>query len=122
MAVGLSIFLKFVTRNDIHTAFRKEDLAVGLELAVTALLLFVTASSTVARDLIAEPSNAALLAKAQSVPWIIAASLIGIWGMSTLVRKFGWEGDGQLKPFWGIIAPGLFGLAMLFMTVNWITQ
>lgn len=122
IAVGLTIFVKFVTRNDAHTPFRKEDLAIGLDLSVTALLLFVTASSTIAKELIVNPTDPELLNKAQSVPWIIAAYLVGIWGVSTIIRKFGWEDDDKLKLFWGILAPGLFGITMLFLTVSWITQ
>lgn len=122
IAVGLSMFVKLVSRNDIHTPFRKEDLAVGLDLAVTALLLFVTASSTIASDLLKQPTNTALTEKAQSVPWIMAAYLVGIWGVSTIVRKFGWEDEDKLKVSWGIIAPGIFGLLTLFLTVRWITQ
>jgi Kef-type K+ transport system membrane component KefB len=122
IAVGLSVFLKYVTRRDGHTSFRKEDMAVGMDLAVAAILLFVTASSTIAQQLIKEPKNQVLLDKSQAVPWVLAAFIIGIWAVSTIVRKLGWEADDKLKVFWGIIAPGFFGLSILFFVVNWITQ
>ena len=122
IAIGLSIFLRFVTRSDFHAPFRKEDLAVGFDLAITALLLLVTSSATLAKELINDPTNSAYINKSLSVPWLILTYVVGIWGVSTLVRKYGWEGDDRLKPFWGIFAPGIFGLILLLTTVNWIGQ
>lgn len=120
IAVSLSIFLKFVTRNDGHVAFRKEDLAIGFDLAATATLLFVTASATIAQSLIEKPDDDFLIEKAASVPWMLGAYILSIWAMSTIVRKLGWEEQDQLKWFWGIILPMIFGLLLLFFTVNWM--
>jgi hypothetical protein len=113
ITVGLSIFIKYVTRNDKHSGFKKEDAAVGLDLAVTAVLIFITSSTQLASN----PSNSEKLG---SVPWILMAFTIGIWGVSTLVRKLGWEKDDKLKIFWGIIVPDAFGLMILLIVVNWI--
>lgn len=122
LTVGLSIFLKFVTRRDGHIAFRKEDFAVGMDLAVTAILLFVTATSSFAKQLLKDPKNQILLDKAESVPWILAAFIILTWCISTVVRKVGWQADDKLTIFWGIILPGIYGLSSLFYVVIWITQ
>lgn len=121
IAVGASVFLKFVTRNDVNKCFKKEDLAVGLDLSVTALLIFLAASSSMAQELAKNPADKALLAKASSVPWILAGFLVGIWGTSTVVRKLGWLGDEKLHSFWGILVPDVFGLVLLLVVVNWIT-
>jgi hypothetical protein len=121
IAVGGSIFLKYVTRNDTHKSFKKEDLAVGLDLAVTALLLFITAGSKMATELAAKPADTALQSKLEGIPWIIAAFIIGIWGVSTLVRKAGWKGEDELKPLFGIAIPGVFGIVSLLFVVNWIS-
>ncbi|MCP5528507.1 MAG: hypothetical protein H7A47_17085 [Verrucomicrobiales bacterium] len=121
IAVGASVFLKFVTRNDAHKSFRKEDLAVGLDLSVTALIIFITASSQMATALAANPSDTALQSKLAGVPWVIAFFTVGIWGVSTLVRKTGWAGEDKLKPFWGIAAPDIFGIGSLLLVVNWIS-
>ena len=40
-SVILGIALKFTTKNDRYSKFKKEDLAVGLELILTAFLMFV---------------------------------------------------------------------------------
>lgn len=121
IAVGASVFLKYVTRNDAHKSFRKEDLAVGLDISVTALLIFIAAGSKMAVQLAASPGNSALQAKLGGVPWIIAVFIIGIWAVSTLVRKAGWDGEDKLKPFWGIIVPDIFGITVLLSVVNWLS-
>jgi len=122
IAVAASVFLKFVTRNDLvhEKSFRKEDLAVGLDIAVTALLLFIAEGSKLATRLAVAPNNVALQAKLADAPWIIAAFILGIWGVSTLVRKAGWEDEEQLKPVLGIAIPDCFGIASLLLVVNWI--
>lgn len=121
IAVGASIFLKYVSRHDTHKAFRKEDLAVGLDLAVTALLLFVTTGSKTAQDLAKNPSDNALAEKLAALPWIVCGLLVGIWILSTAVRKKGWIGDGSLDTTWGVIVPDAFGIVALLFAVNWIS-
>ena len=120
VTVGLSIFIKYVTRNDQHSGFKKEDVAVGLDLAVTALLIFITGSSQLTVSL--PPTNPPpdVVEKLASVPWILMAFIIGIWSVSTVVRKLGWESDDKLKIFWGIVVPDIFGLVVLLFVVNWI--
>jgi hypothetical protein len=121
IAVGASVFLKFVTRNDTHKSFRKEDLAVGLDISVTALLIFITAGSRMATQLVASPQDTLLQTKLAGAPWIIAAFIIGIWSVSTLVRKAGWGSEDRLKIVCGILIPDVFGVTTLLLVVNWIS-
>lgn len=121
ITVALSIFVKYVSRNDRHSGFRKEDLAVGLDMSVTALLIFITGSAHIASSLPANNPPDEVVQQLASVPWILMGFVIGIWGVSTVVRKSGWEDDDKLKISWGIIAPGLFGLLTLLFAVNWIS-
>lgn len=120
LTVALSIFVKYVSRNDRHTGFRKEDLAVGLDMAVTALLIFITGSAQIASSMPATNPPKEIVEQLASVPWVLMGFLVGMWGISTLVRKLGWEDDDKLKIFWGIVVPGLFGLLTLLFAVNWI--
>ena len=121
LTVALSIFVKYVSRNDLHTGFRKEDLAVGLDMSVTALLIFITGSAQIANSLPKINPPKEVVEQLASVPWVLMAFLIGMWGISTIVRKLGWEDEDKLKTFWGIIFPGLFGLLTLLFAVNWIS-
>lgn len=121
ITVALSIFVKYVSRNDRHSGFRKEDLAVGLDMSVTALLIFITGSAKIASSLPANNPPPDVVQQLASVPWVLMGFLVGMWGISTIVRKLGWEDDEKLKILWGIIVPGLFGLLTLLFAVNWIS-
>ena len=121
IAVAVSVFLKYVTRNDTYNRdFKKEDLAVGLDLAVTALLIFMAAGSKIARELATNPVDQKLIDKSMGAPWILGAFILGIWAFSTLVRKLGWEDEEKLDLFWGILLPDIFGILSLLFVVNWI--
>ena len=123
ITVVLGIYLKFVTRNDHHTPFVKEDLAFGLDVAITALILFITGSVSIAHAATTTSDTAIRLQleeKLMAVPWLLLGFVLGIWAISTLVRKIGWKDESQLKLFWGIIAPDIFGVVVLVLVVNWI--
>ena len=119
LTVAMTIFLRYVTRNDKHVSFKKEDLAVGMDLSITALVIFITHCTALAKQAKSDQEMASNLA---IVPWFIMAFVIGIWAVSTVVRKRGWERAGKLNVFWGIVLPDLFGLAALLFVVNWIAQ
>lgn len=120
LTVALSVFLRYVSRNDRHRAFRKEDLAIGLDLALTAVVLFVTTSSQIAGALLAEPGNKLMVDKSVAIPWILFLFLFGIWCLSTVVRKLGWKSDDEMHWIFGIIIPNFLGLFALLAVVNWM--
>lgn len=122
ITVAFTVFLKVVSRNDKFKRFKKEDLAVGLEVAVTALILFITESASLAQQLSTQSSQVLpkTIEKLTTAPWIILAFVLGIWGVSSTVRWIGWKGDDDLNTGWGIVFPDLFGLLLLFFVVNWI--
>lgn len=121
ITVGLSVFLKFVTRNDNHVSFQKEDLAFGIDLSITALLIFVVSSSGLVKQSVVPNASQAILTKVNSIPWILLSVFLGIWTVSTIIRKLGWEEDGKLHITWGILVPNVFGMFVLLSIVNWIT-
>lgn len=120
ITVGLSIFLKFVTRNDQYISFQKEDLAFGIDLSITALLIFIVSSSTFVQQSLVPGASKELLDKVNAIPWILLSVFSGIWAISTVVRKLGWENDGKLHLFWGIIGPNIFGVIVLLFVVDWV--
>ena len=88
----LVIFIKSVSRNDRYKFFKKEDFAFGLEMGVTAILLLMGNSVTIAQQsisnpLLAVPVNEKLL----TIGWITPVLIFGLWGLSTIVRRLGWE-------------------------------
>lgn len=125
ITVGLTVFVKWVNQNDKYARFRKEDLAVGPELAVTAVIAIVLYSSSLAQALSATTEAVArepLLAKLSTAPWLLALSAGGLWATSTLIRKRGWTTDQQMHWAFGIAIPLLYGLLMLVFATTWIGQ
>ncbi len=122
MTVALTIFLKVASRNDKHTRLKKDDFAVGLEIAVTALILFISESASLAQQLAVATKieTPAIIEKLSTAPWIIMAFVFGIWGVSSIVRWIGWKGADDLYMGWGIVFPDLFGGLLLLFVVNWI--
>ena len=123
LTVMLGIYIKFVTRNDLHTPFVKEDMAFGFNVAITSLILFIIGSVNIAHTATTTVDTALRLKleeKLMAVPWLLLGFVLGIWGVSTLVRKIGWKDESELKLFWGIIAPDIFGVGVLVLVVNWI--
>lgn len=120
ITVSLSVFIKFVIRDDKHRGLKKEDVAIGLELALVAFLIFITNSVQWVQAIGADNATQEVIDKVASVPWVTLAFIVGIWGISTLVRKLAWGSDDKLKIFWGIIVPDIFGLLTLLFVVSWI--
>jgi len=126
ITILLGIFVKIVSRNDQYITFKKEDLAVGLETAVTALLILITYSVNEIISLnkikIPEGQKAELTDSILAVPWLILIFIVLLWGVSTVIRKLGWENADELNLFWGIILPNVFGIGSLIFVVIWISN
>jgi hypothetical protein len=132
----LGIAVKCVTRNDKYTFFRKEDMAVGTDLMLTACLMFLVLTTDrainlsetnqlLAQALRAIPIDATKVASLQSqaqlisakialAGWFILILFIGLWSVSTIVRKWGWTSETEMSTRAGIALPlGMGILAML---------
>lgn len=125
ISTGLGIFVKYVSRNDIHNKnFRKEDLAIGLEMMITALILLITNSVNEFNKLvnpnIDETTKSIIKDDQMLVLWMLVFFLIGLWGTSTVIRKVGWENEDELKIWWGIVFPNIIGIAALLYVFTWI--
>lgn len=140
----LGVAVKCVTRNDRYSSFRKEDLAVGLELMLTAGLMFVVLTTDRALMLLdvnhqlaqviaaspIDPERAtALQGQVQLLSgrlalagWIIALLFLGLWSVSTLVRKWGWRSDTEMTPLVGIAIPLGFGILALIAVMAGAVQ
>jgi len=130
------IFVKIVSRNDRHNKkfLKKEDFAFGLEMGVTAILLLLGNSVTIAQQTISAPETVSIVnEKLLLVSWIAPVLILGLWGISTMVRRLGWQNDTEqngteqndtkkndpeLKMFWGIIFPDIFGLIILIYVLS----
>jgi hypothetical protein len=128
----LGVGVKYISRNDQYAKFKKEDLAVGLDLALTACLMFVVLTTDRAVKLLAmnktlsdvlsmQPFDVVVATKLQvkaqllsgqiaSSGWLIAMMFLGLGTISTIVRKFGWRSETEMKPIIGIAIPLTFGI------------
>jgi hypothetical protein len=125
LTTGLSIFVKIVSRNDKFISFKKEDLAIGLETAVTALIILITGTvndllklkqNTKSGKSVVLPENILI------IPWLLLIIVILLWGISTIIRKLGWKNENDMNKFWGIILPDILGLGLLIFVVVWISN
>jgi hypothetical protein len=101
----------------------KEDMAFGLNVAITSMILFITGSVNIAHTATTTVDAVIRLKleeKLMAVPWLLLGLVLGIWGVSTLVRKIGWKDESELNLFWGIVVPDIFGVVVLVLVVNWI--
>jgi len=115
----LVIFVKSASRNDKQAFLEKEDFAFGLEMGVTALLLLLANSVNIAQKVVSDESIKILATeKLLSMAWVAPILIFGLWGMSTIVRKLGWENEKELKMFWGVVLPDIFGLLILIYVVS----
>jgi di/tricarboxylate transporter len=119
IAALLSVFLRYVSRSDKHTAGRKEDWAFGFDLSLAALLFFIVDSAAAVERVVTYPTQQPNLDKLASTPWVLLAMFLGLWGMSTVVRKAGWEDEGRLRVFGGIVLPNFFGILLLAFAISW---
>ena len=116
----LCIFVKWVSKNDRFITFKKGDLAVGLEMIVASLIIFITDSVNLSTEIIKNKENQVLQGKLMAIPWVLLAFIMGLWGVSTIIRRWGWKNENELNLFWGIIFPDIVGVLILIFIVNWI--
>ncbi|MDK9759850.1 hypothetical protein KIV40_32235, partial [Vibrio sp. D173a] len=95
-------------------------LAVGFDLSVTGILVYITGSAQLMRNIPVSDRTPEVVEKIATIPWILLAMVVSVWAMSTIVRKFGWEEDQKLTKLCGTPIPNLFGLFILLLAVNWI--
>lgn len=138
-SVLLGAWVKFATRNDQYAKFRKEDFAVGLELFLTACLMFVVLTTdkalalvqinkTLAVELNKKPIDQITVSILQTESfdlsnsifasgWIVTVMFIGLWGISTIVRLWGWKSATELTPVLGIALPIVAGVSALLLVM-----
>ncbi len=136
----LGIFVKVFTRNDKYTAFKKEDLAVGLQLMTSGCLMYVLMTTDRAlqltklhnqlNDAMKVPANlnTPVIAELQNnivklsnematSGGLIAMMFLGLWAMSSIVRKWGWKSESENYPFIGIALPLVSGVLFLLVVM-----
>jgi hypothetical protein len=139
LSVLLGIYLRYVSKNDQYSGFRKEDMAVGFDLIRAALLMYVVLLSDQARSLVSAndalarlghqtPQDPMAILKSQETiqieshglimgGWLLFILFMGLWGTSTVVRKKGWTSESELHTLFGITIPLVVGTLYLSLVV-----
>lgn len=121
---AIGVFVKYVSRNDQHGSFKKEDLAIGIELCITSLIMLITSSVNNYNKLnekdIDVKTAEYLKNSLHTTPWLILLAMILLWGTSTVIRKKGWDNPNDLNKKWGIIFPNIVGIILLLAVFIWI--
>ena len=123
--VFLNVFVRTASRNDLYSSFSKEDLAVGLHISVTSLIALVIYSVSLAQrtlfgNSLTPQDLGTLHDRLIATPWLIFSFAIGLWGVSTLVRKLGWKSSTEMTWWCGLLIPFAYGLFTLVFVVSWI--
>jgi hypothetical protein len=54
--------------------------------------------------------------------WVIALMFLGLWSVSTLVRKWGWQAETEMRPLAGIAIPLCLGILALIAVMAGAAQ
>ena len=137
------ILLKCAARNDQYAFFKKEDMAVGPQLMLTSALTFVVVSTDRAHNLVVanaalkqalgavtidrakvtalQTDAANLSQKLMGSAWLLLSLVLLLWGVTTIVKRWGWKTESELHPFLGIGLPLALGVLSL-VTVMTVVQ
>ena len=135
LSTVLGIGVKHFSRNDQYARFRKEDLAIGVELILTATLLSVVLSTNSAYELIEQNKEVdtliaekrtdteefrSLVQKQQEISqdlalsgWYITTLFIALGSVSMVMRKWGWKNADDIDSLAGIALPVTIGILAL---------
>jgi hypothetical protein len=138
------ILLKAATRNDKYALFKKEDMAVGPQLMLTAALTYVVLTIDRARALVEvnrklaaelkqqaldaaihsqlQQTSQALSGQIMSAAWMVIILIFGLWGTTTVVKRWGWRTDAEMTPYVGITGPLILGVLVLMFVMAAATQ
>jgi len=119
LTILLSTFVKIVSRNDKFSLNMRADLAFGLDLSVSAILLLTNHTLTYIAAITTQ-ELAQHLEKIALIPLILLFLLIFLWIQSTIIRKFGWKDSTTMNWWFGIIIPNILGLTILTFVAYWI--
>jgi hypothetical protein len=127
-------------RNDQYAFFKKEDIAVGPAIMLTAALSFVLLTSERSRQLVqltkdlaraqfgggdlgtAEAMRAQIAGLSEQIAnsvWTILFLVLSLWGTTFMIKRWGWASESEMKVLNGIAVPLVLGVVVLiFVTVQ----
>jgi hypothetical protein len=118
--MGLSVFAKIQSTNDKHGKSSWSDYAIGIDLAVSAIILLIVKSM----DYYVQLNRIGLPAqKILAITQALTDSLSGVFGFILLtwllcafIRGWGWKSKSKLNTWGGVLIPdGVGGLFLVWV-------
>jgi hypothetical protein len=98
------------------------DFSVGLEILVA--LVTVLASQSIFHLVKTNNSSVGEIVRSQ-LSDELTKSIIGLlgllfvlWGLSTIIRKRGWQNENEPNAFWGVVLPDVLSFWVLYAFYN----
>lgn len=124
--LGLSFYFKIHSQNDKTFKIKREDFALGIEICIAALASLFTFSVSLIQKYfsfnnIPEYQSRVFNQITSNLIFLLALT-IGTFFISSFIRWFGWDSQGKLKIFKGIIIPLIAGLSVFVFVVDLIRK
>lgn len=117
VAAAILVFVKTDSKRMGKDRFSLQELAIGLDLILAAVVSFATYAASLSKEILfsqtehsqnsgetADRLIKAIMDKQIALLYVVAATVIGLWILSASVRSFGWKNDRDLNLF-GIFLP-----------------
>ena len=134
ISAGSGVILKCVTRNDRYAFFKKEDMAVGPQIILTSVLTYVVVITDRAHQILNATTSLAnspsseqrdilqktltdLSQQMLGSGWVLLGVFLMLWGITVVVKRWGWENETQLRPWRGIALPLTLGVFVLIIVM-----
>ena len=125
LTVLFSIYVKWVSKRNL--SWKREDLSVGFDLSVCSLFAFLVYIVNISSKLLSTTDATIrdiLSEKLMVSPFILLLWILGIWGVSTLIRAKGWaqiDNHGVIEDVptigIGIVIPIILGAVSLWAVI-----
>lgn len=123
---GLTVFVKYASKNDQHASFKKEDIAIGFDIALGSVIAFTVNAVAIYQKMYGRAPDQPdvspeLASQALLVPWAVVALVFSLWLVSTGTRKYGWKNKDEMNWGMGVIVPLVYGIITLIFATAWIS-
>jgi hypothetical protein len=110
----LVVFVKLISKNDEGLKrIKREDFSIGIDLAVTGIILYIIESANQARSMLEKSSD-----YIEFNNWALLLLVVSLWIVSTMIRFWGWKNISEMTLIFGVIIPNLYGILTLIFVLS----
>ena len=125
LSIAISVFAKNASRSHQYSGNRRSwnEFAVGIDLAVSAIILLITKSIERFSQLHNIQSDGEGILKVSKEfalgMWCVLFLTMMMWAVSEFIRRWGWDSKNNLNRWSGVVIPNILGALFLFFVVQW---